>query len=307
MPDASPIKWHLAHTSWFFETFVLGRFFPDIGCSTRVSAISSTPTTRRWGRVIPARARPADPTVGRAVGAYRGHVDAAMARCRAADAAAHRGGPVLELGLHHEQQHQELILMDIKHLFSVNPLQPAYRAPRTGGAAPAAPLDWVDFNGGLAEIGQAGDGFRLRQRDAAPQDLPRAVPAGDTPGHQRRMCWSSWPTAAIGGRNSGCPTAGRRCRPRAGTRRSIGRGRRRGWTSSPCRRRPSIPAEPVCHVSYYEADAYAGWAGKRLPTRSRMGNPPRGRSGGRQLADGRAVIIRLPMRAGSLKIRHCAR
>ena len=163
MPDVSPTKWHLAHTTWFFETFILARSTPPIGRSIRLTPICSIPITRRSGRAIRGpsagccRARRVD-----IVGAYREHVDAAMLRLieLAGQAAWARSAPLIELGLNHEQQHQELILMDIKHVFSINPLLPAYHAPRPQVRVDGAPPSrWDEFAGGLVEIGHRREGF----------------------------------------------------------------------------------------------------------------------------------------------------
>jgi ergothioneine biosynthesis protein EgtB len=207
------------------------------------------------------------PTVD-VVAAYRDHVTAAMARfVEAAPAEARREAvPLLELGVQHEQQHQELILMDIKHVFSVNPLLPAYQAPRLQVRAPVAPLEWVDFPGGLAEIGHRGSAFafdnelprhkvwlepfRLATRPVSCGEYLGFIEAG---GYERPEFWLSdgWATVRQQGWNA--PLYWRR--------------EDNEWSiftlSGRCRLNS---AEPVCHVSFYEADAFARWAGQRLPT-----------------------------------------
>ncbi|MGA7264009.1 MAG: DinB family protein, partial [Stellaceae bacterium] len=162
MPDVSPTKWHLAHTTWFFETFLLARFDPGY-------RVFDPPFgylfNSYYEAVGPRHPRPergllSRPTVD-IVMAYRDHVGSAMARLveRVAEPEWSEVAAVLELGIHHEQQHQELILMDIKHVFSLNPLLPAYEAPQLQVQAAVHPLTWVDFAGGLKEIGHAGSGF----------------------------------------------------------------------------------------------------------------------------------------------------
>lgn len=270
MPDASPTKWHLAHTSWFFETFILGPldrryrvFDPAFAYLFNSYYEAAGPRHPRPERGLLSR-----PTVD-IVGAYRDHIGAAMARlAEVADAASWcRAAALLELGLHHEQQHQELILMDIKHVFSVNPLQPAYQAPRPAVAAPAAPLDWIDFAGGLVELGHPGDGFafdnetprhkvwldpfRLATRPATCGDVLEFIEEG---GYRRPEFWLSDGWATVRAEGWEAPLYWHR------------EDADRGWSVfTLAGRRPLNPAEPVCHVSYYEADAFARWAGKRLP------------------------------------------
>jgi ergothioneine biosynthesis protein EgtB len=269
MPDVSPTKWHLAHTSWFFETFLLlshlagaEPFDPAFGYlyNSYYEAVGE-----RWPRAE--RGLLSRPSLDEVL-AYRAHVDAGMERLIGeadADLWA-RIEPLLELGLHHEQQHQELILMDIKHVFSINPLAPAYQpAPRPAGA-PAQPVDWIRFPGGLVEIGHDGKGFAFDNEGPRhkvwlePFDLAsRPATCGDylafieDGGYRRAELWLSegWASA-----------------------------QREGWTAPLYWRldegewsiftlgglRPLDPAEPVCHVSFYEADAFARWSGRRLPS-----------------------------------------
>ena len=150
MPDASPVKWHLAHTTWFFETFILARYeqhFAPFHPAFRVLFNSYyNGVGERHPR--PQRGLLTRPTM-RDVLAYRANVDARMARLLAG-CAAPQFAQLLMLGLQHEQQHQELILTDVKHLLSCSPLFPAYRDDLPGGAAPAATLDFTAFEGGLA-------------------------------------------------------------------------------------------------------------------------------------------------------------
>jgi ergothioneine biosynthesis protein EgtB len=270
MPDVSPTKWHLAHTSWFFETFILGPFDPayrvfdpDFGYLFNSYYEAVGPRHPRPNRGLLSR-----PTVD-AVGAYRDHVTAAMLRLieRADDAAWRAIAPLIELGLHHEQQHQELILMDIKHVFSVNPLLPAYQAPRPYGlpSGPPAPA-WVEFSAGLEEIGQDGPGFafdnegprhkvwlepfRLATHPVGCGEYLEFIADG---GYRRAEFWLSDGWAAVQQQCWESPLYWRSAD-----------GEWRIFTLSGERR--VEPAEPVCHLSFYEADAFARWAGKRLPT-----------------------------------------
>jgi ergothioneine biosynthesis protein EgtB len=268
MPDVSPTKWHRAHTSWFFETFILSRLDPEYRVFDPAFAYlfnsyyeAAGPRHPRMERGLLSR-----PTVD-IVGAYRDHVDAAMARfaLRAAGPAWDEAAPLLELGLHHEQQHQELMLMDIKHVFSINPLLPAYQAPQPQVAMPATPPGWIEFAGGLSEIGHRGQGFafdnetprhkawlepfRLATHPVTCGEYLEFIEAG---GYQQPEFWLSDGWATVRDQGWGTPLYWRR---------------EGGWsifTLSGQRR--LNPAEPVCHVSFFEADAFAKWAGKRLPT-----------------------------------------
>jgi ergothioneine biosynthesis protein EgtB len=268
MPDVSPTKWHLAHTSWFFESFLLGPldpayrvFDPSFAYLFNSYYEAAGPRHPRPQRGLLSR-----PTVD-AVGAYRDHVTAAMLRLiEQADATAWRQmAPLVELGLHHEQQHQELILMDIKHVFSVNPLLPGYQAPRPRAVAAPAPRKWLEFAGGLVEIGHAGAGFAFDNegpRHKVWLDLFRLashpVSCGEylefiaDGGYRRAECWLSDGWATVTQEGWQAPLYWR-----------CADGEWRLFTLSGERR--VEPAEPVCHVSFYEADAFARWAGKRLP------------------------------------------
>jgi ergothioneine biosynthesis protein EgtB len=266
MPDASPVKWHLAHTTWFFETFVLERwvrgyspFDPQFRVlfNSYYNAVGDRHPRPERGLL----SRPSLDTVR----AYRSHVEQHLAPLFA------RTGEVelqalLELGLQHEQQHQELILTDVKHLLSRNPLQPTYleRWPLT----PIKPqkVRWIGYAGGLAEVGHAGDGFcfdnELPRHSVflAPYELAsRPVTHGeflafvDDGGYRRPELWLSlgWDTAQAQRWMAPCYWEQRDGR----------------WTTFTLRGRVEIdPATPMTHVSYFEADAYARWAGVRLPT-----------------------------------------
>ncbi len=162
MPDVSPTKWHLAHMSWFFETFLLAPALPGYQpfhelfgflYNSYYEAVGP-----RWSR--PERGLLSRPSLDEVL-AYRRHVDDGMARL-IATAPADRWSelePLIELGMHHEQQHQELILMDIKHVLSLNPLSPAYIEAAPGQPEAPSPIEWLLFDGGLVEIGDDGGGF----------------------------------------------------------------------------------------------------------------------------------------------------
>jgi len=269
MDDASPTKWHLAHTSWFFETFVLEPglsgyrpFHPDF----RVLFNSY------YQQVGPQHPRPRRGLLTRPsldeVLAYRAHVDAQVLELLAhGNGRAEPLAAVIELGLHHEQQHQELILTDAKHLLGANPLRPAYSPrPTHGVRAGAAPRSrWRRYPGGVHEIGDAGRTFAFDNERPRHATLlqPFALAARlvtnaefvafiDDGGYTRPELWLSDGWAAVQSRGWSAPLYWER--------------RDGGWEQfTLAGQRTLAPDEPVCHVSLYEADAYATWAGARLP------------------------------------------
>src|SRR5205823_4777663 len=202
------------------------------------------------------------------VGAYRDQVGAAMARFieEAPMEIWREAAPLLELGLHHEQQHQELILMDIKHVFSVNPLLPAYQAPRPQARAPAAPLGWVDCAGGLIEIGHLGSAFAFDNESprhkvwlepfrlaARPVSCGEYLSFIEDGGYKRPEFWLSdgWATVCQQGWEGPLYW---QCQEGE-------------WSIFTLSGRYRLnPGEPLCHISFFEADAFAKWAGKRLPS-----------------------------------------
>jgi len=263
MPDASPTKWHLAHTTWFFETFVLRPHAPGY----RVFDPSFEYLFNSYYEAVgprhprPQRGLVTRPGVGEVL-AYRRHVTEAMLDFLGGDHAAH---DLVELGLHHEQQHQELILMDIKHALSMNPLRPAYRSARADAARTDPPLSWREFEGGLVETGHDGRGFAFdnegpRHRcwlDAFALAM-RPVSCGEyigfieDGGYRRPEFWLSAGWDCVKQREWEAPLYWER--------------RDDAWhifTLSGLER--VDPNRPVCHVSAFEAAAFAKWAGKRLP------------------------------------------
>jgi dimethylhistidine N-methyltransferase len=266
MPDASPAKWHLAHTSWFFETFLLEPRLPGYRAFDPRFAylFNSYYETLGPRQPRPERGLLTRPSVDDVI-AYRAHVDEGMARLLAGDPAAY--GDLLDLGLAHEEQHQELILMDILHLFAASPLHPAYAPPRRATPPTAVPpMGFVGFDGGLVETGHAGDGFGFDNETPRhkawlePYELAdRLVTNGEwlafmaDGGYARPELWLSegWARAQAEGWDS--PLYWREVDG--------------GWSAMTLHGlRPVDPAQPVGHVSFYEADAYAAWAGARLPT-----------------------------------------
>jgi ergothioneine biosynthesis protein EgtB len=265
MRDASPTKWHLAHTTWFFETFVLEAYaggyrvfdpaFRTLFNSYYNGIGEQHPRDRRGLISRPDLA---------AVQGYRTAVDdAVMSLLPGLDA---RALAIVELGLHHEQQHQELILTDILHAMAANPIEPAVRDGDVPPAPVAAPMQWHRFEGGLVRIGHRGDGFTFDNERPAhdvmlvPFELAsRAVTAGEYAafigdgGYRRPELWLSNGWSVVQAQDWQAPLYWRRDGGQ--------------WTQLTLRgRRPVDLDAPVCHVSHYEADAFARWAGARLPS-----------------------------------------
>lgn len=271
MADASPTKWHIAHTTWFFEAFILIPHVRDyVSFDARFSFLFNSYYKRLGGhphRTI--RGTLSRPTLDQ-VRLYRTHVDYHIHELlnRGASAEVLR---LLELGMNHEQQHQELIVTDIKHAFWTNPLRPAYqpsqpRQIRVVEATAEPPLTWCCFDDGIYEVGHQKEGF------AFDNELPRhytyinpfciasrlvtnkeylAFMADD--GYRRPELWLSDAWDHLCEHGWIAPLYWEQ----AGD----------DWAQFTCRgMQPLNPNEPVCHVSFYEADAFARWAGARLPT-----------------------------------------
>jgi ergothioneine biosynthesis protein EgtB len=265
MPEVSPTKWHLAHVTWFFEQFCLlgpesnyevyNEQFPRLFNSYYYSVGQMHPRAER-GRLN----RP----LLRDVLAYRAFVDDAMLELIAARA----GDPAFEflvtLGLEHEQQHQELLLTDIKHVFFSNPLQPAYASPAPAGDRPVTPLEFLPRPAGRFAIGHGGDGFGFDNETprhdvlVGPHELAnRLVTNGEyhqfiaDGGYRDSQLWLADGWSLIGQTAWDRPLYWSAELDREFTL--------RGWQALD-------PSAPVCHLSGYEADAFARWAGARLPT-----------------------------------------
>lgn len=266
MPDASPAKWHIAHTSWFFEEFVLQRAlegyeFFDPSFRYLFNSYYESVGARH---ARPERGMLSRPTVEQ-VWAYRGYIDEELQFLLERESLPPELQQIVTIGLHHEQQHQELLLTDIKHMFSRNPLQPAYATvPVTRGRSAPVRLVFQEFPGGMTDIGHVGNGFcfdnemahhrvflepfRLANRLTTNAEYLQFVRAG---GYRRPEFWLSDGWAWV--------------QKEALTRPIY-------WAESLTEEfsltgmRPLDPHTPVCHLSYYEADAFARWAGARLPT-----------------------------------------
>ena len=269
MDDASPAKWHLAHTTWFFEEFVLGPFVASYRpADPRYRFLFNS----YYEAVGPRHARPrrgllTRPTIDEVV-AYRRRIDDALFSLLADDPP-RRALDLVELGIQHEQQHQELLLTDLLHLFAQNPLRPVYRAtgPEEGVASSlAAPPAWVDYDGGLAEVGHGGTGFAFdcetpRHRVAlAPYALAsRPVTNGEwcefivDGGYREPRLWLADGWARVQAEGWQAPLY---WDSRDGV-----------WRQMTLAGELALDAQaPVSHVSYFEADAFARWRGVRLPT-----------------------------------------
>ena len=264
MEDMSPPKWHLAHTTWFFETFLLKpnlsgyeEFHPRFNYlfNSYYEAVG-----KRHPR--PKRGMLSRPTV-KEVYEYRAHVDGAMAELVGKVDGIET---LIRLGLNHEQQHQELLFTDCKHMLAQNPLRPAYQTRQTASTAAEAPLGWVDFPGGITELGYSGAEFHFDNEGPRHEVLLRSYRLADRlvtngefiefmedGGYQTASHWLSMGWAIA---------------------------QEQGWEAPYCWEKvdgrwhsftldgllPVEAADPVCHVSYFEADAFASWAGKSLPT-----------------------------------------
>ncbi len=263
MPDASPAKWHLAHTTWFFETFVLRDHLPGYRAHDDSYAYLFNSYYEGEGERHPRARRGmiARPSLDE-VRAWRAAVDEALLT-----AIDRLPADLITLGLNHEQQHQELMLMDLTATFFENPLRPAVcaRAPVPPAALPS-PLAWRDGREGLVEIGHDGAGFafdnegprhkvwlhphRLADRPVTNAEWQAFIADG---GYANPLLWLSDGWAWVQAETVEAPLYW--AKDDGGWQRFALDGMR-----------PVNPAEPVCHISYFEADAYARWAGARLPT-----------------------------------------
>jgi len=268
-PDVSPPKWHLAHSSWFFETFLLipelkhyRPFHPDFGYlfNSYYKGLGSHYPRSARGRM----SRPSFEEVYD----YRRHVDEGMKEWIETFSESNLGDARFrfQLGLNHEQQHQELLLMDIKHIFGSNPLRPVYQAAVTDSPNRAAPLEWIETGEGLQEIGAEGSGFcydnemprhrefletfRLASRPVTNGEYLEFLRDG---GYQNPLLWLSDAWDLLQAEKWEAPLYWER------------RGDR-WWQMTLSGMKEVNPNEPICHVSYYEAEAFAHWSGKRLPT-----------------------------------------
>jgi ergothioneine biosynthesis protein EgtB len=270
MPDASPTKWHLAHVTWFFETFILERFEPHFAPFDPAFRVLFNSYYQGIGDRHPRPQRGLVTRPGLAeVKRYRANVDERMAALLAQRGDDPELAALVTLGLHHEQQHQELLLTDVKHLLSFNAARGAYAKRWPIGAVSPQPLRWHAYDGGLFELGHDAllDGsfcfdnetprhtcwlapFELASRPISYGELLAFVDDG---GYRRPDLWLSMGWDWV--------QAGRREAP------LYWRLDGASWVSHTLQGIVEIDANtPACHLSYFEADAYARWAGARLPT-----------------------------------------
>lgn len=269
MPDASPPKWHLAHTTWFFETFILiphlSGYSPSRSEFQYLFNSYYNSVGEQWAR--PQRGLLSRPTVAE-VYSYRDETDARLLDLiqSASWERLNQIQSLIHLGLNHEQQHQELLLTDLKHGFSLNPIRPRYSEASVETVSETLPLTWIPFEGGMHSIGFAGRGFSFDNESPRHEVLlrpfrfaNRAVTCGEyrhfveDGGYRDPRLWLSdgWATVNREGWDS----------PLYWERRDD-----EWWHFTLHGMRPVHESEPVTHVSYYEADAFATWANRRLPT-----------------------------------------
>ena len=281
MPDASPAKWHLAHTTWFFETFLLERFEPGFEPFDPAFRVLFNSYYQGVGDQHPRPQRGLITRPGLAeVKAYRARVDQQIAALLARhhdEATRTELGTLLDLGLQHEQQHQELLLTDIKHLLSCNPTHPVYHPQWPLAAVAPQPLRWCAFDGGVTEIGHDGRGFAFDNETPRHRTLlqpyalaSRLVTHGEwldfmsDGGYTDPRWWMAAGWDWVRAQRIEAPLYWQRQGDPA---------QHGGWTNFTLHGRvPIDPHTPVVHISWFEADAYARWRGAqddlpiRLPT-----------------------------------------
>lgn len=270
MPDASPTKWHRAHTTWFFEQFILKPYLPDYELFDRDYGYLFNSYYEAVGK---RHARPQRGLLGRPgcqeIAAYRRHVDAAMEALIESATAEQWAeiAPFVELGINHEQQHQELLMTDLLHALSHNPLYPAYQPYQPSEARLPAPITYLPYEAGEYVIGHEGETFSFDNERPAHRVRNEAFALGDRlitngewlefmadGGYQTPTLWlaDGWATVQDQGWEAPLYWV---------------YGDADGWqTMTLSGLQPINTAAPVTHISFYEADAFASWAGKRLPT-----------------------------------------
>jgi ergothioneine biosynthesis protein EgtB len=269
MTDASPAKWHRAHTTWFFEQFLLGEhvpgyrsFHPDYAFLFNSYYVTAGPRHARHQRGLLTRPGAEEIT------AYRRHVDAAVVKFfhAAGEDALKAIVPLVEVGLNHEQQHQELMLTDILHAFAQNPIPPAYDTAWQFPASTRSGDEWISLTEGIHTVGHTDNSFHFDNEKPAhralvgPVKLSRHLVTNaewlafmQDGGYSTATLWLMDGFATVG--NEGWQAPGH-------WRNFDGE-----WRVMTLAGLKAVdPAAPVCHVSYYEADAFARWSGKHLPT-----------------------------------------
>ncbi|MEH6404212.1 MAG: ergothioneine biosynthesis protein EgtB [Sneathiella sp.] len=269
MPDASPAKWHLGHTTWFFETLVLIPYFPSyvpfdnsyhfLFNSYYESLGPRQPRPKRGMLTRPDLSKICD---------YRRYVDQHLDQLTSQDTCPSAAIPLIELGIHHELQHQELLLTDILHLFSQNPIRPAYQSPEPLAVSnsPLSPTNWVEFEGGILDIGHAGNTFSFDCETPEHKQIIRPFKLASKPvtnrewlsfmeedGYKNPLYWLSDGWATVQKEEWQSPLYWEQ--------------EDEIWNAMTLRGFQPVDLDaPVSHISYFEADAFARWSGKRLPT-----------------------------------------
>jgi ergothioneine biosynthesis protein EgtB len=280
MDDASPAKWHLAHSTWFFEAFLLSQFSDHYKLFNEDYLYCFNSYYEGKGGRHPRSSRGLLTRPGAAdVRAYRAHVDEALETFFDTGEQSDETLDMIELGINHEQQHQELLLTDILSLFASQPLKPAYIQAALSATAAAHAPDAVIFDGGIKEVGHEGAGFAYDNEGPCHEILLRPFKLSD-----RCVTKGEWLEFMAGGGYEShqhwladgwaCVQSEGWCAPLYWEQQD---GDWRQMTLSGMR--PIDPAAPVAHISYYEADAFARWAGKRLPTEFEWEHASKGLSG----------------------------
>ena len=271
MPDASPVKWHLAHTTWFFETFIVSPNQDRSSTPSEYAYLFNSYYNALGERIArDRRGLLTRPTVAE-VKRYRALIDEQVVQAIETSEESGLGQlhALITLGIHHEQQHQELILTDLKHLLSSNPIQPVYREARDGCSGKPVSIRWLEYPGGVREIGHVVSAdfafdnesprhrvyvepYRLADRLATNAEWIAFIDDG---GYERPEFWLSEGWGLVRSQGSKAPLYWSRESEIAPWR---------NWTLAGLRDVDSD--EPVCHVSYFEADAFARWSEARLPT-----------------------------------------
>jgi len=271
VPEVSPPKWHLAHVTWFFETFILQPYAANYQVFDSQYNYLFNSYYQQIGAMHPRSQRGllSRPTV-ETIYEYRHFVETAMLELLSNASAEQWAAiqPRLEIGLNHEQQHQELLLTDIKYNFAQNPLRPAYREdlPSSTMLTTPASLTWLEFPGGIVDIGFDEDGFAYDNESprhttyVQPYQLSARLITNleflafiEDAGYQRPELWLSDGWATVQQQGWQAPLYWEKLD-------------QQWWQMTLGGMRPLALDEPVCHISYYEADAYARWVDKRLPT-----------------------------------------
>ena len=269
MPDVSPTKWHLAHTTWFFEAFVLMRSSADYENFNPVYKYLFNSYYVQMGERFTRSRRGllSRPTV-KEVFEYRDYINSRITEFieKSSEELYSRFSGIIEIGIHHEQQHQELMITDIKHVYSINPLYPVYINKELPAVESVPPIEWIKIEGGLYEIGYGGKGFSYDNETPVHKEYAddfaiasRLVTNREylnfinDKGYQTPWLWLSDGWATVEKENWEAPLYWTKFDGE--------------WFNYKLNGFQKIDLnEPVCHVSHYEADAFARWSGARLPT-----------------------------------------